>query len=325
MATNRLLPALAGGKEALPPDALKAVMALNGPRPARFILEALKAWAVVAAAIGFAVWSGSWVASAFAVIVVATRQNVLGLLVHEQAHLGLGGRFGDWIANLLAGYPLLVLTVEGYAQVHLTHHREYFSDKDPDAIRKSGEEWRFPKGAGELASLFFKDLIGLNTVRMIRGKNAQKGAGIAPMQRKGQAPKWLRLVFLASVAAVLTVSGTWAYFFLYWFLPLITVTPAIVRWGAVCEHEYNWPGASMLATTPLIIQPWHERLLLPMLNFGMHPYHHLFPGVSFSQLPAVHRIFQDAGLVNEQCVFHGSLSYLRFLCGAPHARDLQVA
>ena len=318
MAVHRLLPVLTGGKEALPSQALAEVMALNGPRPGRFIWEIVKAWAVIAGAIALAVWIHSAWVTVLAILVIATRQNVLGLLVHEQTHLGLGGRYGDWVASLFCAFPLLVLTVDGYARVHLAHHRDYFTSADPDALRKAGPEWTFPKRGWELARLFLGDLLGLNTLKMVRGKGASHGAPIATAPRKAPAPKWLRLLFLLVLAAVLTWTGAWWGFFLFWFLPLVTLMPVIVRWGAVCEHEYNRPDADMLSTTPLIIQPWYERLLMPMLNFGMHPYHHLFPGIGFSKLPEVHRIFQREGLVREDRVFRGSLQYLRFLTGAAH-------
>ena len=58
---------------------------------------------------------------------------------------------------------------------------------------------------------------------------------------------------------------------------------------------------------------WWERLLLPNLNFAMHPYHHFFPGVSFSRLPKVHAIFEREGLIDERHVFRGYAAYLRYI------------
>ena len=69
----------------------------------------------------------------------------------------------------------------------------------------------------------------------------------------------------------------------------------------------------MTETTPLIELSWWEQLLLPNLNFSLHLYHHYFPGVASSQLPAVHRLFKAAGLVDERAVFKGHAAYLRHL------------
>lgn len=328
----RLSSALKGGKDALSPAAQAEILALNAPRPGRFLLEVAKVWAVIAGAIGLALWAGHWWTTVLAIVVVATRQNCLGLLVHEQTHLGLGGRagsrgvagrYGDWICNLLCAYPLLVLTVEGYARVHLTHHSAYFKDNDPDHIRKSGEEWTFPKSGWALSKLFLGDLLGLNTLKLIRGKKGTPGQTVA-FERRGQVPRWLRPVFLIVLIAALSYAQAWGYFLLFWFLPLMLGLPAIVRWGAICEHEYNRPNADMLESTPIIIQPVWERCLMPMLNFGMHAYHHLWPAIPFSRLEQVHAIFQREGLVNEDRIFHGSIPYLRFLLGRPHGQAAQA-
>jgi fatty acid desaturase len=130
--------AIKGGKNALSEAARREIMALSHRSPGMFLFHALLAWAVILGSIGFAVWTENILVSIATIFVVATRQNVLGLLVHDQAHcLGFKARFGDLITNLIAAYPLLVLTVEGYSKVHLSHHRHFFTDKDPGFFQKS--------------------------------------------------------------------------------------------------------------------------------------------------------------------------------------------
>lgn len=316
--TTRLRSALKGGKEALSPEQLSEVLALNGPRPLAHLRTALAAWLVIGLAIWAAVASQSLLVYLVAVFVIASRQNVFGLLIHDQAHLGLGGRYGDWITNLLCAYPLLAISVEGYAQVHLAHHRDFFKDSDPDFIRKSGDEWSFPKTGRETAALFLRDFLMINTAKLIKGKKASIES--APFVRRNPTPKWHKLVVMAAVAVALTWTGTWLHFLLLWVVPIFAVLSMFVRWGAVCEHEYNVPNADMLDSTPLIVQTWWERLLMPNLNFGLHAYHHMFPGVSFTELPKVHKVFQSAGLVNEDLVFHGNIPFLKYLLGAPQGR-----
>ena len=102
-------------------------------------------------------------------------------------------------------------------------------------------------------------------------------------------------------------------FLLFWLLPLLTVFQLIVRWGALCEHKYNLAGAGVAESTPLIVQRWWERLLLPNLNFAMHPYHHYFPGIAFSQLPRVHAIYEREGLIDQRHVFRGYGAYWRHI------------
>lgn len=299
-----------GDRQSLSPEVRSEIMALAGPRPRPFLLTAFYAWAVIIGVVWWAVEAQSVWVTLFAIVIVATRQNVLGLLVHDQAHcLGFPAKPGDLIANLLAGYPLLVLTVEGYAQVHLSHHKYFFTEKDPDFLRKSGPEWTFPMSGRRLGKILLTDFLGLNVWRLVKGKKLQGEA----FKRPHPTPKWVRWGFYACLAGVLTVTHTWGVFLLYWVVPLLTVFQAIVRWGAICEHKYNLPNASIAESSPIIVPRWWEKLLLPNLNFTLHPYHHFFPGVSYSLLPKVHAIFCREGLIDDSHVFHGYAAYLKYL------------
>lgn len=66
----------------------------------------------------------------------------------------------------------------------------------------------------------------------------------------------MKPAYFLGVAGLLTVTGQWISFLLYWVLPLLTVFQLIVRWGALCEHKYNLAGASAADSTPLIVLSW---------------------------------------------------------------------
>jgi fatty acid desaturase len=307
-----LPPAVKGEKDTLSHAVAAEISQLNGARPLAFTFQLVGAWAVIVGIVLWATYVDAIWATVIAIIVVATRHNVLGLLVHEQAHLlGYKRKYGDLLVNLFAAYPLLILTVEGYAQVHLAHHRDYFSETDPDFLRKRGVEWSFPKTPRQTANLFLADILGINTLKLARGKT-QSPQGFA-FVRRYRVPAWVRPVYFVVLAGVLTWTEAWGIFLLYWVLPILTVSQLIVRWGAICEHKYNLPGGSVAESTPLILLGWWERLLLPNLNFAMHPYHHFFPGVSFSRLPKVHEIYCREGLINHENIFLGYAAYLKFI------------
>lgn len=324
MQLAKLLPvAVQADKSSLPQALLDEIKPLKEPRPLRFLLELAAAWLVIFGAIGLAVYADNWLVSALAILVVATRQNVLVLLVHDHAHCTcLKTRPGDLIVNLFAAYPMLVLTVEDYAKVHLTHHARYFSEEDPDHIRKSGEDWNYPMRPLHFLKILVADLFALNVVKMIRGKRelASQFADYS-FARDNRIPAWVRPAFYISLLVIFSVTGTWTLFLLYWVLPLFTIFQVIVRWGAVCEHQYNRLGASVQETTPLITMRWWEKLLLPNLNFSYHIYHHYFPSIDFSRLPKVHAAFVKHGLVNDEAVFHGYWSYLKFVLSGTEATE----
>jgi len=58
------------------------------------------------------------------------------------------------------------------------------------------------------------------------------------------------------------------------------------------------PGASVEESSPIIDRKWWEHLILPDLNFTLHPYHHHFPGIPFRNLWKGHEIFKCKGLVD---------------------------
>jgi fatty acid desaturase len=306
-----LPPALLGDQSRLSDEARIKIRDLSGARPIAFLSQALGAWGVIIAVIALAVHIDHILMSVLAIAIVATRFNILGLLVHEQVHfLGLRGRYGDWIANVLVAYPLLGITVEDYAGVHLAHHKYFFTEKDPDFLRKSGDEWNFPMSRVQLAKLFLSDLLGLTFIKLLMGKRLGEAHAF---KRPHPTPKWVRPAYYLVVAALLTYTGMWSVFLMYWALPLLTVFPAIVRVGAIAEHIYDLPSASVVDASPLMLQTWWEKLLLPNLNFTLHPYHHYYPGVAHCNLPKVHEIFRREKLVIEQNVFHGYWAFLKYL------------
>ena len=268
-----------------------------GPRPGYFLCKLLFTWVAILGAVAAAAhWQHVWLAVAV-VLFVATRQNVLALLLHEQVHgLGIRGRFGDALCNAVIAYPLLI-TLEGYRRVHLAHHRHYFTERDPDYVRKQGEAWTFPQRARRLVRLLLLDATGLLAWRLRNSKSADPPPGPGGLARA---------LYYAAVVLVLLLTHGWVPALLYWLLPLLTVFQAIIRWAAICEHKYDLINPTVAESTPFIKLRWWESLLLPDLNFHTyHIYHHWYPAVPYSRLGHVHQIFRREGLVKEENVFQG--------------------
>ena len=308
---NLLRPAVLAEASALSAEARREIMTLSGARPRRFVAELVLTWASIAAFIATGVYIDHLAVTLFCIFLVGTRQMALALLLHEQVHrLGMRSKYADWLINVFAVYPLFVTTVEDYAKVHLSHHKYCFTQDDPDFLRKAGDEWTFPKSLGQLVMIAVKDLTAMNLIRLVRGKTAPR---TDEFTRRNPSPKWLRIAFFVIAAGVLTAVGGWTVFLIYWVVPAMTVTQLMVRWIAVCEHEYNIENGTIHETTPLIQLTWWQRALMPDLNFGLHAYHHMHPGVSFANLPKVHEIYKRECLVDESAIFHGQGAYLKHL------------
>jgi len=127
--------------------------------------------------------------------------------------------------------------------------------------------------ADQLGKLFLTDLLGLNMWQLIKGKNV--GVDFPLFKRQRRLPAWVRVIYYTLAAVIFTVTNSWDNFLLYWLLPLLTIFQVIVRWGAICEHQYI-ANATVAECSPIIILQWWEKLLFPNLNFTLHPYHHYF-------------------------------------------------
>ena len=299
------------GRADVPQKLKNELQELMRPAPGKYVLQWALAWLTIAVVIWGAVRLQSFWFSLAAIVIVATRQNLLALLMHEQSHwLCSRSRWADYFCEILIAYPLFI-TLEGYRRVHLSHHSAYFTDDDPDYLRKQGEEWTFPQQRAYFFKMILRDLAGLNLVKTLKSKGGSEATSFA--KANFAPPRWLRPAFLLLVIVTVTLTRTWIPFLLYWLLPLFTLMQLIVKWGAISEHKYNLIRPSVEESTPLIVLSWWEHLLLPNLNFTLHIYHHWYPTIPASNLHKVHRMFQQAGLVDEGNVFHGYGAYLRFL------------
>ncbi len=309
--SDALKPAVTGTRKDLSQQALEEIKQLMGPRSLAFVMAIIKAWVVIISVVALAVYIDNIFFTIFAIFIVATRQNVLGLMVHDQAHYtGIKHKYGDLITDFFAGYPLIMMSVKNYAKVHLTHHKYFLTEKDPDLHRKSGKDWIFPMEHKQLAKIFLKDLVGLTIIENFKGKNVKDTAVLAP--RLWETPKWVKPLYFLSIALFVTYTNSWDIVLIYWILPLVTFMQIIVRWGGICEHRYIYNG-TLEETTPLIIKPWWENLIMPSQNFMLHVYHHYYANISFCNLPKVHEIFVREGLVDETSIFQGSWDYLKSL------------
>lgn len=127
--SHTLPPALTGDKTNLSEQARKEIQDLTGHKPYEFSMQALIAWVTIASTIALAIHINNIWVTLLAIAIIGTRLNILGLLVHEQAHqLGFRGKYGDSIVNILAAYPLGI-SVEDYSRVHLLHHKFFLTGK----------------------------------------------------------------------------------------------------------------------------------------------------------------------------------------------------
>jgi fatty acid desaturase len=149
----------------------KLVKQLSGLNALRTGLTVAFDWAVIAAAIVFAEWQGSWWALIAAWIVIGGRMHGLGVMIHDFAHYRFvkNKAVSDWVGDLFLAWPLLTF-IGGYRQNHLAHHRYTNTEKDPDWTFKLGKlEFTFPQSWQYAVMNLLGYLVGVSSYRDLKG------------------------------------------------------------------------------------------------------------------------------------------------------------
>jgi fatty acid desaturase len=252
------------------------------PATLRTILGIALDYAVIAAAI--AAGSYSWWLYPLALIVIASRQHALLIVMHEASHRSLSRRLwlNDLLGNLLCAWPVL-MDVGAFRHVHLQHHRFEGAAGDPDFVFRSGKEWQFPMSRGALLRLLLRDVCGLSVL-----------GAVSQIRYYGQAPAekriWmvaLKLAFYAAAAWLIYTKGWLAGVVLFWLVPTLTLLKAFIRVREIAEH-YGLPAEHELNRTRTTRASWLERALISPRNIQYHLEHHMFPGVPWHSLPRLH-------------------------------------
>jgi fatty acid desaturase len=220
-----------------------------------------------------------------ALLAQAVFVNTLFGAMHESVHYGSFRT--RWLADVLAFFSgAAILNNAGfYRHYHYAHHR-YTQDpeRDPELIT-SGT----PRTWGQY--LLRMSALPFLAIRM-------RDIFLFPLGRRGdvdyieeegwpEVHRWGRLL-LAFYAALIVGSillGTTVVLWV-WFIPLLIGLP-LLRLYLVCEHTLcpnNDDGFANTRTTTSLL---FVRFL--MWNLPYHAEHHLFPGISFWNLPEAHR------------------------------------
>ena len=222
---------------------------------------------------------------ALAVIVIGSRINGLGGLMHDAAHYRAyeNRQLNDLIGEILA-LPTSA-SMAGYRNTHFAHHRELNSEKDPDWQRNVGlKEFEFPAPRASVLMYFAQYLAGLKIGAALFGFHKNKETRDVPA-----AVARARLVFFAGLLAASIALGFWKLVMLYWIVPLLTVFLAIRYLRNVAEH-YAVEHENVLNESRTVLAPFWELWLIAPWGLNYHLEHHLFPSVPCFRLKELHKL-----------------------------------
>jgi fatty acid desaturase len=251
----------------------------------KFSAAALLEYSLIAAAV---VISQTWwnpVIYVLAVIVIGSRINGLGGLMHDAAHYRAytSRSLNDFVGELLA-LPTSA-SMAGYRNTHFAHHRELNSANDPDWQRNVGlKEFEFPARRTSVVMYFVQYLTGLKIGAALGGFHKNKETRDIPA-----AVARARLVFFIGLIAASITLDFWKILLLYWIVPLLTVFLAIRYLRNVAEH-YAVEHEHVLNESRTVLAPVWELWLIAPWGLNYHLEHHLFPGVPCFRLGELHRL-----------------------------------
>lgn len=258
----------------------------------------------VFAALAVVVW-GPWTVIP-AVLLIATRQHALAILIHESAHYRL---FADRALNDRIGTVLgwmIGVSMHSYRVVHRLHHNHLYQPIDPDIPLMAG----YPRGRAYLLKKLLKDLTGITAYKNYAyffgapGKNRDTGQAPRPLddtsprlRQRARRDRLAVLAFHGIILLAVALTGWWPQALVLWYLPLFTVLQVILRIRALMEHgAVSDTRSPLLAARTNLCPAWLAWTLFPH-NVNYHIEHHLYPAIPHYNLPRAHREMMASGLL----------------------------
>ena len=274
-------------------DDVRSLSRIDNPRAALIIL---RQWLVIALTfLVIARWP-HWTLFPLAMVVIASRQHALGVIMHDATHYRLFSRnwANDFFSDILCAFPV-GLSTSGYRYQHLLHHRHVNTEGDPywRNFQEDPAMWAWPKTPSAALKILLGDLFLINLRPNMKGVSPWTpwpylfGRGGKPGFSRAEHLRFF--AFLAAAAALIHFTGLWLEFLLLWVLPGATILTVFGRIRAVAEH-LGLPEEDEFSDTRHVDGSLLERLTICPLNINIHIAHHMFPSVPLYRLKELQTI-----------------------------------
>lgn len=294
-------------------DLLKTLAA---PAPVRLIVQTLLEWTWIFMCIAAAVGIDHWAVSLACMVLIATRQHALLILMHEFSHYQFSRKHAGWndlLGDLFTAFPFFI-TVHGFRRNHMLHHKHAWTAQDPNylaAIQKP--RYQFPKPYLQVVLEILKHCIGFYTLAELKRYTINAGMAVSLPRRV----HIHRLIFVLVLVMAISWFGQWKTVLLYWLIPMATFLMAILYLRDLGEH-FGLPKQSF-ASARTVHAGWFDRLLIAQNGVNFHADHHRYPSVPFFRLHLLHSVLQAAPNHQHDAVMTGGYltGLLRELAAAP--------
>jgi len=295
------------------------VRELRGIREHRAWLTMFVNYGLIAAAMALVAYVPNALTVVLALFVIGARQLGFAVVMHESAHRTLfkSRKLNDFVGNWLSGYPVY-LSADMYRAHHLEHHAKTWTDADPDLPLATV----FPVSKASMARKVMRDLSGITglkrlvgttylVVKAIRGE--QVDAGTLPM-RLERKPS-IRMVIGTLLTNSILFAVLWALghpmLYLLWFGAWMTTNSLVARVRSIAEHAVVPDPSDPIGQTRTVLAGWLERLFIAPNWVQYHLEHHLLMTVPHYNLPKLHQMMRERGLLEGACIADNYAQVLR--------------
>lgn len=276
-------------------------------------------YGLIAAAMALVAYVPNALTVVLALFVIGARQLGFAVVMHESAHRTLfkSRKLNDFVGNWLSGYPVY-LSADMYRAHHLEHHAKTWTDADPDLPLATV----FPVSKASMARKVMRDLSGITglkrlvgttylVVKAIRGE--QVDAGTLPM-RLERKPS-IRMVIGTLLTNSILFAVLWALghpmLYLLWFGAWMTTNSLVARVRSIAEHAVVPDPSDPIGQTRTVLAGWLERLFIAPNWVQYHLEHHLLMTVPHYNLPKLHQMMRERGLLEGACIADNYAQVLR--------------
>lgn len=283
-------------------------------------------WMLVFAAMALVAWAwpNPWLlvpAVVVALCVIGGRQLGMAVIMHEASHRTMfaNRRLNDWAGKWLAAYPVWT-TLDSYRKQHLIHHTKTWTEEDPDL----GLVLPFPVTKASLRRKFWRDISGQTAWKFIKFRMDRTFAeGSGTFTGKPQTMEIRRMfvgmVITNAVLAGLLTGAGYPALYLLWVGAYLTTHHLVIRIRSIAEHSMVDDPADPLRNSRTTEAGWITRLVLAPTYVNYHLEHHLMMTVPHYNLPRMHRLLRERGVVRESMVTPNYATVLRRAVAAPGA------
>ena len=241
-----------------------------------------------------------------ALVLIGTRQLGLAVLMHEASHFTLfrNRRLNDWVGNWLCAYPIWSDT-HPYRPYHLQHHAKTGTLEDPDL----GLVKPFPITPASLRRKIWRDLSGQTGWKFAKAAAARsvgrfRGDPVARRAAQG-------VVITNGVLLGIFTAAGYPLLYLLWVGAWFTTYTLVTRIRSIAEHALTPDQPEPQGRTRTTLARWWERLLIAPNRVNFHLEHHLLMTVPFYNLPRLHHLLTERGVLADCCTERGYLNVLR--------------